>query len=93
MHMNLGGNDLYDLRMDLDKLLLETAANHPGTIVVWLERSNLPELFFKYLRDRTKQFSTLQIVGDEHDQKYTAYSKLFGRPGGSGLQKPAFVFR
>ena len=43
MHMNLGGNDLYHIRRDLGEVLLETAANHPRTIVLWLQRSNLPK--------------------------------------------------
>ena len=70
MHINLGGNDLYHIRRDLGKVLLETAANHPGTIVVWLQRSNLPKKFINFYREYTKHSNTVHIVGDDHDSHY-----------------------
>ena len=76
MHMNLGGNDLYHVQRNLGEVLLETATNHPGTIVVWLKRSNLPKEFIKYYRECTKHSNTLYIVGDDHDSHCHSWEEL-----------------
>ena len=80
MHMNLGGNDLYHVQRNLGKVLLETATNHPGTIVVWLKRSNLPKEFIKYYRECTKHSNTLYIVGGDHDSHCHSWEMVSGVP-------------